>query len=60
MQPHNTGHNAKSIEGTEFQESFTVVLTTGNTMDLLAILQVEIFITSFFKESFRLNTTLLA
>ena len=36
-----------------------MVSTIGNAMDLLAILQVEIFTTAFFKEIFRSNTTLL-
>ena len=35
-----------------------MVSTIGNTMDLLAILQVEIFATAFFEEIFRSNTTL--
>ena len=52
------GHNSNG-KGTELQESFTMVSTIGNMMDLLAILQVEIFTTAFFKEIFHSNTTLI-
>ena len=56
---HKTRGITRTVKGTELQESSTVVSTIGNTMDLLMILQVEIFTTAFFKEIFCSNTTLL-